>query len=756
MVPEQRSIVLSDAVAEVSPAPLRSAFQRAEGYVDQQQPTLWLYWRLLIQYRYTILAATLITASITAIVTFRMTPQYEAVSRLAIKSSESDILGFDQKQQADDSTYEPDRSEVETQVRILESDALASEIIRKLGLTSTPGVTRPPNAEEAGKISVKEEEEALALFHKSLIVMAMPRTRIIELRYISPNPALAARILDSLTEAYVERSIRSRFESTTQASTWLGRQLSELQMKVQMAQQKLVDYQRQNDIVGLDDKQNIVTSRLDQLNKEMTEAESDRIRRESDYKIALSGDAEQISQMSPMPTGPTAVLDKLRAQEADLKTQSAQLSTKFGSSYPQVVEVKAQLEQVQANIRTTVAELSARMKNNYIAALNRERMLRVALEQQKQEANGLNQRAIEYNILKRDAETSRDLYEGLLKKLKEAEISAGLRSTNIQIVDQARVPSEPSRPRKALNIALGVILGLVTGIVISGTIAAMDSTVHSGEEAESITGLGSLGFIPQSADQNGKLLPSKNNAKGLRALLPDSGVDSIVSLTKPNSNASESYRALRTSILLSSAGKPPKVILVTSALPQEGKTTTSINMAVTFAQRGGRVLIIDCDLRRPSLHKRLNMDATVGLSTLLAGNSKPDEVVKPVPECPNLYAVPAGPHSPRPAELVGSAVMSDNLAYWKLHFDHIILDSPPVLSVTDAVILSSNADTVALVVRANKTPKAALRRARAMLAQVNAKVAGVVVNAVNQTRGGGYYYYGSYKNYGSYYSEESL
>lgn len=421
-----------------------------------QDPTLWSYWQILVKHKMIILVSILVVTALAAIVTVRMTPLYESIGRIAIASRESDILGFKSEKPSDAVDWE--RSEIETQVRILQSDDLQLQVIRKLGLgmkprpvaqSSIPAPTAPPQSDDLN------DAEALANLRRGLLVQSVARTRIIEIRYTSPDPRLAANVVNTLIESYIERNVRSHFETTTQVSQWLSRRLGDLQIKVETSQAKLVEYQKQYGIVGLDDKQNTTTVRLDQLNRELTEAEGERVRKEADYHVALSSDPEMIVQLSPNPSGPRAVLDKLRAQEADLKTQYAQLTTEFGLSYPKVAEVNAQLKQVQQNIQLTMKRLAERMHSEYQAAVRREKMLRSLLEQQKQEANRLNQNAIEYNILKRDADASRQLYEGLLQKLKEAEVSAGLQSTDTRVVDQARVPTSPARPKKGQNIALG-------------------------------------------------------------------------------------------------------------------------------------------------------------------------------------------------------------------------------------------------------------------------------------------------------------
>jgi polysaccharide biosynthesis transport protein len=354
-------------------------------------------------------------------------------------------------------------------------------------------------------------------------------------------------------------------------------------------------------------------------------------------------------------------------------------------------------------------------------------------------------------VLKRDAEANRQLYQDLLQRLKEAGVSAGLRSSNIRIVDVARTPTNPIKPNVPRNIELGLLLGLACGLGLAFVLESLDTSIRTMEEISAISTVPALGMIPQFAS-NGSL-SKRLTAMSIETKRSESSA--LVTHARPRSEAAEAYRSLRTSILLSSYGAPPKVILVTSAVPQEGKTTISANSALVLAQRGGRVLLIDADLRRPGIDRLFGFRSRGGLSTLISGGDKTEDVMVPFTDVPNLWILPAGPIPPQPVELLGSTVMKDHIARWRIEFDHIIIDSPPCLSVTDAVVLSPEADRIILVARAGKTTKIALRRACELLLQVNARVMGIVLNALNLHSAEGYYYYygGRYSNH--YYHEES-
>src|ERR1051325_7147785 len=377
-------------------------------------------------------------------------------------------------------------------------------------------------------------------------------------------------------------------------------------------------------------------------------------------------------------------------------------------------------------------------------------MLHEAMEKQKTEANKLNESAIEYSLLKRDLETNRTLYEGLLEKLKEAGVSAGLRSNNFRIVDAARKPTLPAEPNIPRNLTFALALGLTAGVGLAFVLEALDNTVHTPEQAQAISALPSLGMIPLGS------LIGEVGAPRLAVASSKEAVE-LVTQARPQSQMAESYRALRTSLLLTSLGTPPKVILVTSALPQEGKTTTSMNTAIVLAQKGSRVLIIDADMRRPSVHKALGMGPRTGLSNVLTGSAQLHQAIVRSTLIPTLYVLAAGTPPPNPAELLASSHMKDVLAELREQYDHIVVDTPPTLSVTDAVVMSTRADAVVLVIRSGQTTKQALRRARDLLMQVNARVSGVLLNAVDLTSPDYYYYYEYQGKYGSrYYQEDEL
>jgi capsular exopolysaccharide synthesis family protein len=590
----------------------------------------------------------------------------------------------------------------------------------------------------------------LGRFRGGLNVQLVPNSRLVQISFTHPDPRLATEIVNALVRTFTEENFKTKYEAVTQTSDWLSTELADLQMKVQTSEEKLVRYQKDHSILGVDEKQNIVTAKLDELNRELTAAQTDRIQKESNYRLAAAGDPAAFSK--PSREGASGMLEKLRDKEAELNTQLAQVTTQFGTGYPKVAELSNQVKQVRTELAAEEVRMQQQIRDEYLAALQRETLLTTAFNQQKQEANQLNESAIEYSVLKRDAEANRQLYQDLLQRLKEAGVSAGLRSSNIRVVDIARTPTGPIKPNVPRNIELGIILGIACGIGLAFTLESLDTSIRSMEQVSAISTLPALGTIPLQLASNSSL------RKRLKSVSVETGksesTSALVTYARPKSEAAEAYRSLRTSILLSSFGAPPKVILVTSALPQEGKTTISANSALVLAQRGDRVLLIDADLRRPGIDKLFGFRSRGGLSTLISGGDKFEDVVVPFTDVPNLWILPAGPIPPQPAELLGSTVMKDYVARWRKEFDHVVIDTPPCLSVTDAVLLSPEADRIILVARAGKTTKIALRRACELLLQVNARVMGIVLNALNMNSTEGYYYYGGrYSDH--YYTEEA-
>jgi succinoglycan biosynthesis transport protein ExoP len=708
--------------------------------LSPREPHLYDYLLILRKHQWLILSFVLAVVTVVAIATFRMQPVYVATARIEIDRENANILPF---QGAESYDFMMDlENYIETQTKILTSETLALQTIRNNNLSSRPEFASPNGPSEAiasGSLANQKRPPELAGFLGSLSVKRVPGSHLMDVSFESTDPQLAARIVNAHIASYIEQNFRSKYEATTQASTWLADQLGELKIRVQRSEDARIAYERQNQIWTLDDKQNITTQRLADVNKQLTEAQSERMRKESLYQFAKSGNLDAVPEVQ----GNSAVADLLR-KRADTTSQYNDAVAQYGPNFPKVQRLQAQLKEFDQSIEKEKQKILDVLGSDFQEAQQREALLTHALDQQKAETNQMSGKLVEYNILKREAEANKSLYEGLMTKLKETAISQGLRSSNIRVVDPAMIPSTPARPAKTRNVALAFLVGLVGGIGLALMREYLDNTVKTPDDVETLSHLPSLAVVPQFTAANGN-----GKRPGLLQSFASNGHDKRIELVAqhlPKSQMSEAFRALRTSILLSQADHPPQVILVTSALPREGKTTAAANLAVTLAQLGDKTVLVDADLRKPGVGRLLNLAGGkyAGLSSYLAGVSSLDLVSIPHPAIPNLVAIPTGPLPPNPADLLSSHKLADAIAELRTKFKFIVIDSPPVMAATDAVILSVQADGVLLIVRSGETPKEAFTRTRELLCSVKCRILGVVLNAVDS--GAPDYYY-SYRYY---------
>src|SRR6266404_1283423 len=707
--------------------------------LSPREPHLYDYLLILRKHQWLILSFMLAVVSITAIGTFRTRPVYIATARIEIDRENSNILPF---QNTDDYMVDLENY-IETQSKILTSETLALQTIRSGVLSSQTDFASDPTASDAfatGSLANMKPPPELGAFLASLSVKRVPNSRLMDISFESPSPLQAAQIVNAHIKNFIEQNFQSRYEATTRASTWLTDQLNELKIRVEKAEDARIAYERQNQIWALDDKQNVTTQRFSDLNKQLTDAQSERMRKQSLFEFTKAGDLESVPQIRDSP----ALQDLLR-KRSEVNNQYTDSLNQYGPNFPKVQRLQAQLKELDAAADKEKKAVIARLESEYREARQREDLLAKALDQQKAEVNQMSERMVQYSILKREAEANKALYDGLLTKLKEAGISAGLRSSNIRVVDPAMVPTYPARPAKTRNIVLSFVIGLVGGIGLALLREYMDNTVKSPDDIEALVRLPALAVVPAfSESSNGDRSGSKL-LKGASTNGHDKRIE-LVAQHLPKSQMSEAFRALRTSLLLSQADHPPQVILVTSALPREGKTTAAANLAVTLAQLGDRTLLIDADLRKPGIGRLLSLGSAkyAGLSSFLAGVSSLDLVTIQHPAIPNLSAIPTGPLPPNPADLLSSHKLTDAIAELRTKFKFIVIDSPPIMAATDAVILSVKADGVLLVVRSGETPKEAFTRTRDLLLSVKCHLLGVVLNAVDSSAPDYYYSYRYY------------
>jgi len=686
------------------------------------------YWLILLKRLWTILTAAVVVATLAAIVSFRTQPVYEATARVEVEADTPQIQSFNDLFR--DMSGFSDETFLQTQVNVLKSENLAWRTVQQLGLggkAEMGGGGERPLADSQNAV----QNGLIQAFRGHLRVQLMRDSRMIEVTYDSTDPQLAARAANALVNNYSEYSFHQKYDATRQASGWMEGQLDELKAKVEKSQQAMVDYERQNVIVNIGDKQTVVEQRLAALSSDLTNAQSERMQKESLYDLVNSNPSQVAF------TTQNDMLQRLDEKQADLREEYVDALGQYGPNFPKVKRLRDQLDEVQSIMERERKRNVTRIRNDYLAALGRERLLSAAVAQEKVEVGKLNQLLIEHNMLKREFETNQQLYESLLQHLKDATVSAGLRATNIHLVDSALVPTGPVRPRIMYNIAVGLLVGLVLGITLAFVQESLDTSVKSAEELERLIAAPALAVIPLARASWRRMGGDNGHSK-------NGSVESIV-LKHPASTLAEAYRTLRTSILLSTAPRPPQAVLVTSAQPREGKTSTSLNLALGLAQRGVPVVIVDADLRRPGISRALALSQNgAGLSSLLSGAHRLDEVLRQFEAVPNLWVLPAGPEAPNPADLFSSPTMENLLQELRARFEHLVLDTAPLLLVTDATILSRLVDGVVLVVESGVTARRALVRAHKILESAGGRILGSVLNKWDERDEGYYSGYGSY------------
>ncbi len=695
------------------------------------------YLRVLRKHRWMIITVVVVMVSVVSIFTYRMPAIYQALLRVEINGETPDLSNLRELFM----TMPTDEEFLQTQVRILQSDDLAMQTIRALHLHEKSNFfVRPAGSQDGVLFTPREEAQLIGALRAGLTVQLLRGTRLVEIRYESTDPKQAADICNTLAESYIESNFRKKYESTLGATEWMAGQLQELKGKMERAHEALIAYERSHQIFSLHEGQNVTVQKLGELNHELTLAESERIARESQFQQVRSRSLEDQPGLAQ-----SIFFQDLQRRLSQLKDELIDARTTYGPNHPKVQRIERQAQEVRSQMESERQAVANRLESEFQAASRRELLLRKAVERQKAEANVMNAKLVEYSLLKREYQTNQQLYDGLLNRLKEAGVSAGLRSNNVHIVDRARPPLAPIRPQRSLNILMSLIVGLVVGGVLALINDYLDNSVKMPEEVEQLVSLPALGIIPSVISTTGQArwaLPPATSTSKQQA-------SDLATVMQPQSIVSEAYRALRTSILLSTSKHPPQTILITSGQPREGKTTTALNLAITLAQRGDRVVLIDTDLRRPRVHRAFQMNNEAGLSSYLTGAVSVDLLPRPVRHIPNLFAIPSGPPPPNPAELLSSEPMLALFMELRRQFDFIVLDSPPAITVADSMILASHADGVILVVHGGVTTRECLRHARKLLGSVNAKMIGVVLNNVD-IRSADYQHYYTYY-YGDYY-----
>ena len=623
----------------------------------------------------------------------------------------------------------------------------------------------PDNLEEAARLEpfVSSLQGGLKVDPIKDDRLQFTETRLISVKFTHANPLVAAKVANAVANAFVLSNLEQKTKFTSTTGDFLQQRIAELQSQIRADEERLINYAKGHEILSLDAAQNTVVDRLAGLNKALLEAENERKIAEAAYRVSKEPGAADV-----LAAGGTKGLEE---ELTKLKQKRAQLLVDNTEEWPEVKEVEKQIAALEKDIQDarskSVTTGSKTIEMRYHEALDREQALRAAFEQQRGATRTQNEAAINYHIIQQEIETNKSLLDGLLQRAKENDVVLAGTPNNLHVTDYATPPRVPIGPNRLQGIVLAFLFSLGFGVCLATMLEYLDDSVRSSEDVERILRLPTLATIPVL--RNGRVRRALSGGTTSLQLQKESGngngnghkngngrVNPALLLDlDQRSPLAEAYRHLRTSVLLSSPGRPPKTLVVTSCVPSEGKTTTTINLAVTLAQTGVRVLVIDGDMRRPSVHGSFGAENKRGLSNLLSNEMSEAEMLAVVQkeEESGLYLLTSGPVPPNPAELIGSDQMRHVIFELGKTFDHIVIDSPPIASFTDGILLSAISDGVILVIHAHECSRKVVQRSRQALLDVGAKVLGVVLNRVNLRSADYYYnyqYYSGYKDGSSY------
>jgi capsular exopolysaccharide synthesis family protein len=727
-------------------------FERGVDVADRDRSDVHLvdYVKVLYKRRWSALTAFLVVVLVASVHTFSSVSMYDARVQILIEKEDANVVTFKEVFAQNQITADY----YQTQYRILQSRALARrtidalhlwdhpqfnprpddsltvralismpvKVVRRWVRSSAPG--EPPLPDETRK-----QSSTIDRFLDGLTVSPIRDSRLVDLRYRSPDPELSARVANGLAKGYIEQNLEFKFSSSKEASDWLEQQLAEQRTQVEATEHALQLYRESNDAVSLEERQNIVVQKLTDLNAAVTRAKTERIQKEAAYQQIRAVQSDRAALDTLPAIVANAFVQQQKGELANLERERAQLSETLGPRHPDMLKLGLAIETAEAKISTEIATVVESMRNDYEQALAQEKSLNSALGQQKLEALELNRKGIEYGVLARDAAANRQVFESLMQRTKETGISGELRTSNIRIVDAAEIPRSPSAPNTRNDLLLALLGGAAFAIGLTFFLEYVDNRIKSPDEVKQYLGLSFLGMVPALFD------------KTIENPMINNGVPGIFS---------ESFRALRSNLLFSSAEEGGRSLVVTSTGPGEGKTVVATNIAMALAQTGERVLLVDADMRRPRVHEVFGRPQKPGLSNVLVGDAKASEVVHDT-AVSGLSVIPAGVNPPNPAELLGSKRFKDLVAALPEQFDWVIIDTPPVMAVTDSSIVAHLATGVLFIVGAEMTARNAAVQAIEQLAHAHARFLGAVLNRVDVQHNP--YYYSQYyrREYGSYY-----
>ncbi|MDR4507443.1 MAG: polysaccharide biosynthesis tyrosine autokinase [Candidatus Brocadiaceae bacterium] len=678
-----------------------------------------------------------IVAGVT-IKTFKSIPVYQATSKVIL---EKEQLNVGIQQVVSDSKV--NQSDYYTnQIAIIKSRAIAKKVIDELALTKHPDFT-------SAQTSVPFSETRFTdNFLSSLSVSLMRNSGIVDISYTGHNPQLITLITNTITKTYMEQDWEKRYSKAKEALSWLNKQIREVKVALEESEKALQIYKQQHGLIGIEmgggrsannpagEQENVILQRLMELNSEVTKAKIERIKLETHYNRLKKykharEKGEAVQSITAMVQND--LIQILKEKYVDTERNFFLYSKRYGAKHPKIHQLKLELRTIQDSIDDEINRVYDSVATEFEIMKNREATLISTLEQQKAEVFSLGDKAIQYGVLRREVDTNRQMYDTLLTRMKETNLTEDLKTSDIRVLDYAEVPLSPIKPNKRLNLLLGLIMGLGCGVGLAFLMEYIDNTIKTQEDVEKYLKTSLLGIIGH--------IPLEKNDKDLTPLIANDS---------PKHTITEAFRGIRTSIMFSLPDKPKKTLLITSTRPSEGKSLVSCNLGAVMAQTGMKVLIIDADLRKPSLHEYFEADKSRGLSNLLVKAVDFGTVVHTT-RVPNLFVMTCGPIPPNPSELLSNPMMAQSLETAKETFDCIIIDSPPVLMVTDARLLANIVDGILFVMKSRGTTRNSAQNAIGTLSNVQGKILGAVINDVNFARNKYYYHYYSqyyYSHYG--------
>jgi capsular exopolysaccharide synthesis family protein len=704
--------------------------QSGSGFSDEiEKGSLLDYWRLLSRRRYLLISLTIAGALGGVLVSLSQSPVYQAHASVEVQDLNQDFLNMKQVSQVEDSSPANALTDLQTQLQILQSETLIEQTLDKLDISSTSALdpktswlakwhspaTPPPH-------STSGRNQLIEAAAKKLKVTVTGQTRIIDVSFQSTDPAIASGFVNSIMSGFISQNLRVRGQLIQRTSSWLGQQLNSLRANLRRSDEALQAYARQSGLIYTGDKENVSTEKLRQLQAQLSQAQGDLALKEARFRIASTASPDTLTDVLN-----DSSLRALRNRITELRSQEAQLATTFKPEYSKAKQTRAEIETMEAALQHERSEIVTRITNDYVEAEHRQGLLSDFYNNQVKLVMQDSQNSIQYDILKREVDTNRQTYESMLQRVKDSGITAALSTSNIRVVDPARTPEKPIRPILPLNAFAGLLSGLILGMVVAVTSERADRKLHQPGDAGRLLGIPELGVIPR-ADRFGKDagIATVSVLQG-----EDRGNAQIAAWQVMPTGFADSFRAVLVSILFAQGEESRSVLVISSAGPNEGKTTAATNLAVALAKIGQSVLLIDGDIRKPSVHKVFGLYNNIGVTNLLnqvifdgpAADAATQET-----DFPDLRVLTSGPPLQTGCDLLFTTSMPRLIAYYKDRFDRIIIDSPPLLHMPDARMLGRMADAVVLVARAGHTLREAALAARERLMQDQTPVLGVILN----------------------------